>query len=429
MKDKRRITRVGFIADESIDYFISLFVTSTFLGYLSDALGFNDAAQGIINTVPTLALAAQFFSMFLTGRRVKRLVTVGMFTNQVAFILLYVIPIFNIPTTLKCVLFVAFLVVANVINNAIKPARLVWLMQSVDNDKRGSFTARKEMISLAGGAVISMSLGTLADTFRDVNGAPTREFYVICIVAMVALMVLHTISLLISHEDAPMVEAAPVRDIFKRVMTNRALFKLIPIDVFFYLSIGISTPFFASYLREELGFKMSVITAITIVGVVARITASPIMGRISDKKSFSFTMILCTVFLGVAFLGACFAAPGAARWIYLVYVIFYGFSTAGLNSGLLNLVYDYVAPADRAAALGIKNACGGFVGFLASLGAGAALAKIQEMGGLTVFGITLYAQQVLAIVSFIVIPLFILYIVKVIVPMHRVDLDVAGDDI
>ena len=141
MKDKRRITRIGFVADESIDYFISLFVTSTFLGYLSDALGFNDAAQGIINTIPTLALAAQFFSMLLTGRRVKRLVTVCMVTNQLAFILLYMIPIFNIPLVLKSVIFVACLVFANVINNAIKPARLVWLMQSVDNDKRGSFTA------------------------------------------------------------------------------------------------------------------------------------------------------------------------------------------------------------------------------------------------------------------------------------------------
>lgn len=429
MKDKRRITRIGFVADESIDYFISLFVTSTFLGYLSDALGFNDAAQGIINTIPTLALAAQFFSMLLTGRRVKRLVTVCMVTNQLAFILLYMIPIFNIPPALKSILFVACLILANVINNAIKPARLVWLMQSVDNDKRGSFTANKEMISLAGGAVISMSLGALADTYRDVNGAPTREFYVICAVALVALMILHTVSMIISDEEPPMVDVVPVREIFKRVMTNRALFKLIPMDVFYYLSVGISTPFFASYLREELGFKMSVITTITIVGVIARIVASPIMGRISDKKSFSFTMILCTAFLGIGYLGACFTAPGAARWIYLVYVIFYGFSTAGLNSGLLNLVYDYVAPADRAAALGIKNACGGFVGFLASLGAGAALAKIQEIGGLTVFGVTLYAQQVLSIVSAIIIPIFILYIVKVIVPMHRVDLDVAEDDI
>ena len=429
MMDKRRITRVGFVADESIDYFISLFVTSTFLGYLSDALGFNDAAQGIINTIPTLALAAQFFSMLLSGRRVKRLVTVCMLTNQVAFILLYLIPIFNIPTTLKNVIFVSCLILANVINNAIKPARLVWLMQSVDNDKRGSFTANKEIISLAGGAVISMLLGTLADTYRNEAGAPTREFYIICAIAMVVLMVLHTVSMIISDEEEPAVEVVPVGDMFKRVMTNRALFKLIPIDVFYYLSIGISTPFFASYLREELDFKMSVITAITIVGVIARIVASPIMGRISDKKSFTFTMILCTAFLGIGYLGACFTAPGAARWMYLVYVIFYGFSTAGLNSGLLNLVYDYVSPADRAAALGIKNAIGGFVGFLVSLGAGAALAKIQEIGGLTILGHTFYAQQILSAFSAIIIPILIIYIVKVIVPMHRVDLDGAKDDI
>ena len=128
-------------------------------------------------------------------------------------------------------------------------------------------------------------------------------------------------------------------------------------------------------------------------------------------------------------IGAAFTSPGTARWIYLVYVVFYGFSTAGLNSGLLNLVYDYVAPADRAAALGIKNACGGFVGFLVSLGAGAILTKIQSAGGLTIFGITLYAQQVLAIISALIIPLFILYIVKVIVSMQRVDRDAAKDDI
>jgi hypothetical protein len=51
------------------------------------------------------------------------------------------------------------------------------------------------------------------------------------------------------------------------------------------------------------------------------------------------------------------------------------------------------------------------------------------MGGLTLFGVTLYAQQVLSIASLVIIPVFILYIVKVIVPMHRVDLDVAEDDI
>ena len=44
MKDKRRITRIGFVADESIDYFISLFVGQPIHAenYFSKFYGFND---------------------------------------------------------------------------------------------------------------------------------------------------------------------------------------------------------------------------------------------------------------------------------------------------------------------------------------------------------------------------------------------------
>ena len=48
MERKNKITRIGFVADESIDYFIQILVTSTFLGYILSAIGFNDAMQGII---------------------------------------------------------------------------------------------------------------------------------------------------------------------------------------------------------------------------------------------------------------------------------------------------------------------------------------------------------------------------------------------
>ena len=94
---------------------------------------------------------------------------------------------------------------------------------------------------------------------------------------------------------------------------------------------------------------------------------------------------------------------------------------AGINSGVINLIYDYVVPEDRATAMGVKNALGGILGFLAALLSGFILGKIQAVGGLKIFGLTLYAQQVLALFSFAVTIILIVYMRTVIAPLKRVD--------
>ena len=94
----------------------------------------------------------------------------------------------------------------------------------------------------------------------------------------------------------------------------------------------------------------------------------------------------------------------------------------GINSGVINLIYDYVEPADRAAAMGIKNAIGGIIGFFATLLSSSLLSKIQSLPGKTVeiLGVSMYAQQVLSAISLIFTVGLIVYMRLVIAPMKRV---------
>ena len=96
---------------------------------------------------------------------------------------------------------------------------------------------------------------------------------------------------------------------------------------------------------------------------------------------------------------------------------------AGINSGVINLIYDYVPDRDRATAMGIKNAMGGILAFFTALGSGLILAKIQANGGLQIFGITLYAQQFLAFLSCAMTLILILYMRTVIAPLHKITED------
>ena len=226
-----RKTRIAYILEAGFEYFISLFVTSTFLGYILDAVGISDAWQGIILNVAVFSCGAQLFALFLSNRRVKRIVTIGHSVNQLCFTLLYLLPIFSIPPAMKTALLLVFLFLGHILNNAINPSKINWLMQAVPDRQRGSFTAHKEMISLAGGMIVSISLGRIADTFRDAAGAPTPTYYRICCIALFLLTVLHTVTLLIAHEKEPLEEKAPrfqhqahrIRDLPPRLPRNLRL--------------------------------------------------------------------------------------------------------------------------------------------------------------------------------------------------------------
>lgn len=422
MEKKRKMTRVAFAAEEALNYFITIFVTGTFLGYLLSALGFSDAMQGVISTVATLSHGAQLFALAITGKRVKRTVTVAMILNQIAFITVYLLPIFNLDSGVKSAIFVCFLIVGNLLNNSVLPARLVWLMKSVDHDKRGSFTAVKEMISLAGGVVVSLALGFIADLFRSPDGTPTSEYYVICSLALIVMSVLHTVTLLVCHDSDTDEKPIPIKVAVKSLIGNKSIAKIMVIDILWQVSLGISTPFYPSYQREELAMSFTLITVISTIGLFARIAVSPIMGKIADKKSFTYSMTLCLVMQCIAYIGAIFTSVGDARWFYIVYSCFAGFAMAGMNSGFLNLVYDFVRPEDRAVAIGVKAAVGGTLGFVSTLISGFVLDEIQKAGGVKIFGRSLYAQHVLSAVSLAVLILAVVYMNKVVKKMKNIEI-------
>lgn len=294
------------------------------------------------------------------------------------------------------------------------------LMRSVDNEKRGSFTAVKEMISLAGGVAVSMILGNLADRFRNADGDPMAEYYIICAIALTVISALHTATLIVCQEKDVREEKIPITLAVKSLFTNKNIAKIMVVDILWYVSMGISTPFYPSYLREELSMSFTLITVITTLGLVARILISPVMGKIADKRSFTYSMTLCMLMQGVAFVGVVFTAPGANQWFYIIYSCFSGFAMAGMNSGFLNLVYDFVRPEDRAVAIGVKAAVGGGSGFVSTLISGSVLDKVQQMGGIQLFGCTFYAQQALSLVSLGVIILMLIYMNTVVRKMKGI---------
>ena len=357
----------------------------------------------------------------MSGKRVKGMCAIGNTVNQVCFVVLYLFPLISMTPRLRTTLLVILLITGHIINNAVRPSKLTMYMDSVPSGTRGSFTAVKEMISLAGGIIVSLIMGRIADTFRSADGLPTREYYVICAITLALMTLIHTLSVVVATEKpAKDTEKVPLKETVKRIAKNKNFIKVVVVGLIWHAASAFSISFFASYLREELAFTFTVIAVLTTVSSVARILASPILGKIADKHSFATSMTIAFILAGLGFLTMVFTSP-ETRWLYIAYACFYGFAMAGINSGVINFVYDYVEHQDRATAMGVNSALGGILSFFVALLSGAIMSTIQKNGGFNLFGASLYAQQVLSILSCVATVILIVYMRKVIAPLKRVE--------
>lgn len=117
----------------------------------------------------------------------------------------------------------------------------------------------------------------------------------------------------------------------------------------------------------------------------------------------------CFLVLGVSQLCVILAVPSNGKIMFWLYYILHGIAMGGINSALINLIFDYVAPEKRADSLAVTQAVSGLTGFLTTLCISPLISLIQKNGN-TVFGIPLYAQQFVTIISLIFTVLAILFV-------------------
>jgi MFS family permease len=144
------------------------------------------------------------------------------------------------------------------------------------------------------------------------------------------------------------------------------------------------------------------------LGSVSRIFVSKFWGRYADKKTFAVMIEKCFIFLGLSQLCVIFAVPATGRIMFALYYLFNGMALGGINSALINLIFDYVPIEKRADSLAITLATAGLVGFLTTLCISPLVSYIQRNHN-SILGLPIYAQQFVSIIALIFTILTIIY--------------------
>ena len=98
------------------------------------------------------------------------------------------------------------------------------------------------------------------------------------------------------------------------------------------------------------------------------------------------------------------------RVCFIIFYVLYAITLAGTNSGIMNLIFDYVPKEKRTGAVAILYTIGGLVGFFSTLLAKPLVDTVQANGNRFLFIDSIYAQQILSVISALLTLATLLYI-------------------
>ncbi|MBQ9151434.1 MAG: MFS transporter, partial [Clostridia bacterium] len=292
---------------------------------------------------------------------------------------------------------ISLLLVAYLCQHYLTPSRVSWHMSLVDDNRRGAFTAKKEIISLIGGMIFSQTAGILLDFFKA--RGDMRTCFVIFLVTITVLAVLHLVIMLLTEEPIP--EKKPTvkgfREILGTVFGSADLRRVILFDSLFAVS-SISLHYYSVYLTNTWQASYTYITAVAVVHACFRAVVSPFLGRLADQRSWAYMLRICMLVMAAGYVVFAVATPQTGLYLYPLFSLCYAFSLGGSNAGRTNLCLDYVSSEDRRYILGIQSSISGVVSFLVTIPVSFFVEWLEARGN-TLFGMTVYPQQILFTIS------------------------------
>lgn len=415
--DEYSSSRFFHVLDAAFEYFQAILLAGTYLAKLTSSLGISDSLTGILSSIIALGGTFRIASVYLFPTQpVKGRVMIFEVLNQLLTIALYLIPLFDFPKSVGVVLFAVVLISHHMMLNVSFPAKVSWTTGLVDDRKRGRFTAVKEMISLISGVIFTYSMGAVIDKY-DALGRPAEAFPV-CAWVLAGLFVIRVLLLALIREKPAPKKAASSSGGMRAILSQPVMRRLVGLNVLIYVAQYVSTPFLGTYQVNELGFSMTFVATLSLVYSAVRIVASFFLGAYADKKGFAAMMQICFALMALAFGVNMFTAPSNGRVMFTLYYSLYAMAMGGVNSGATNLVFDYAKREQRSQALAVYSSVGGLAGFLTTLLVSPLVAHIQAAGNM-LFGMPVYAQQVMSGVSLVMMGVLMLYMQKGILTMPR----------
>jgi Na+/melibiose symporter-like transporter len=413
-KNQYKKSRVAFTIDGATSATIAALVANTYLSGFLQHIGVSTTTNGIINALASLAATIQPFGAAFAQRYKKRkpLVSAGAIIHRSLFTLMFFVPLFIKDVRARVVAVTIMFTMAHFIGAFITPAASNWLISLTPQRVRGKYYSIRELYSLIVVSAITLMAGMILD---KTQGERQTGFVLLGVIVGI-LTVVNFISLAQVMEPESLEETTKgVRlwSVIKMVLGSKGFRPILIMHIIYSMGIQIAVPFNGIYLVDTV--KLSY-TLISIVGFAASILKALIVrkwGRLADRTSWANVCKLSIGILGTSHVLCIFLTPSTGRWVYPITAMLSNIGWAAIGIAILNVQYDYAPLKGRTMYIGVCAAATGLLGFSGVFIGSWILGMIERLGPMF-FGEQIHGQQILMLLSGIILISCSIYISKVV---------------
>ncbi len=423
VKDPYKANRIAYYARCAFEYFISLTVSGAILTRLLLVLGVSDALTGVISALTTFATGIQFMTVsFMRRRKSIRTTTITVCTlHQVAQATLFLLPFLPVPPTVRVVLFVLLFLAPTVVKNMTTSATYNMYNVYIEPNRRGSFVAVNNMVSLITGMIYNYAVSWLVD-YYDAAGQPHVGF-LMCAAVILVWTVCHAVSVRLS-KDAPQVledirKSPPMLQNLKENLSNANFLKLLILFVGRQFVELLSVSYHSVYLLQELQSSITFVAVMGIVSSLAQFAFFIPVGKLADRLGHTKCLTLGFGALAISYFLLVFWVPANGEWLYLLSRIPHAAGICAISVSINNILFNYTPQKNWVSAMSVYNSFGGIFGFVGSLIGGAILGTVQAAGN-RVFGLPVYGQQLLNLLAVVGYAVLLIYLLRVVAKLKKV---------
>ena len=405
-------SRWAYTLECAFEYFIALLVTDVFLATLLAEMGIPDSVIGVISSLMSVAYLFQLFSLFIVQhiRNVKLVAVPIHCICQLFFMALYLLPFLNVTRSFRIVATVLCILIGYFGNYLVTSIIFNWGNAFVLPHKRANFAALKEIISLISGIVVTLLMGYALDRFIE-SGNVNGGFIFIAVVIFISNLFDFICLMLIKNQKQTKAEAErpePFFTVLRNLFTNKSFVYTVILHSMWSVAVYMTTGFMGIYKTKDLMITVGTVQVINLSASLLRAVFSMPIATYSAKKSYAKGIMLGMYIAAAGFLINIFTTP-STWWLVILFTVLYNVSSAGTSQNMLNLTYSYVDRRYFVQASAIKTSISGILGFGASILGGIILNAVQS-GGNKILGITVYGQQLLSLISLVIVVCAILFV-------------------
>ena len=414
--------RKAYVTQCTVEHLVGLLVADAFLATLLKYLGLSDAMTGVISSFASVAFVFQLMQVFLVQSKfsTKKIVMLFDVLSQLLFAFIYFVPFVPIDSNAKKLIVVASIMISQVCKTMVITLYYKWGNSYVEDEKRAQFSAMKECISLITGIVFVAVVSFVFDKFKAFDNTEGGLLFIAC--TMAVLNVANYISFaLIKDEPKRERESmrVPTKEVIGHIASNKIFRNYVLINMFGATTGAFISGFLGVYKIQELGMSLFLVQVINIVADFFRMGVSMPFANYSAKHGFARGIFLASLILLIGKVCIVFTTP-ATWWLIIVYTLCTAAYNAGSYQNSFNIGYTLLPQKYMVQGMSVSRTATGIISFISAIMGGKILSIVQANGNM-VFGIHMYGQQLLAILSIlVVVPVLILKYKFVIKPLDKI---------